>query len=200
MPERVDPYVYPGTTILRNRKGHRTPEKLARFEGVATTRRIAELEHRPVQGALDAAHLRAIHPHIFQDVFDWAGEFRTVDIARGGQFYFAYVHGIQPSLDELFGKLKAERFLKDADEATFLKRLAFYFGELNAVHPFREGNGRTQREFIREVALQSNHRLHWRSVTREAVYAASHLSFQRADYSGLESVLKAALAKVDLAN
>jgi len=193
--ERIDPYVYPGTNLLWNRLGTRDSDELSRFEADVTSRRIHQLERRPIKGALDAAHLRAIHRHIFQDVFDWAGEFRTVDIARGGQFYFAYVHRIQPCLDELFGKLKAERFLRDADEATFLKRLAYYFGELNAVHPFREGNGRTQREFVREVALQSNRRLHWRSVTREAVYAASHLSFQRADYSGLMSVLSDALAR-----
>lgn len=195
MSERIDGYVYPGTNVLRNRRGLREAEQLERFEAVAAVRRLIELEHRPLHGAFDAAHLRAIHRHIFQDVFEWAGEFRTIDIARGGQFYFAYVHRIDACLDDLLGKLKAERFLKDADEATFLARLAFYFGELNAVHPFREGNGRTQREFIREVALQSNRRLHWRNVTREDVYAASHLSFQRADYSGLMRVLSTALER-----
>lgn len=193
--ERIDPYIYPGTGVLRNLRNRREAEQLNRFEALAAVRRLIELEHRPLQGNFDAAHLRAIHRHIFQDVFEWAGQYRTLDIARGGQFYFAYVSRIQPCLDELFAKLKSERYLKDADEAAFLKRLAYYFGELNAVHPFREGNGRTQREFIREVALQSGRRLHWRNVTREAVYAASHLSFQRADYSGLISVLSDALAR-----
>lgn len=193
--ERIDPYVYTGTNVLRNRLGTRDSDELSRFEADVTSRRIQQLERRPQKGHFDASHLRAIHRHIFQDVFEWAGEFRTVDIARGGQFYFAYVHRIDACLDDLFGKLKAERFLKDADEATFLTRLAFYFGELNAVHPFREGNGRTQREFIREIALQSNRRLHWRNATREQVYAASHLSFQRADYSGLMRVLSTALER-----
>lgn len=77
MTESTDPYTYPGTDVLRNRRDIRDPDILARFEAESTTRRIAELLHRPLQGRFDTLHLKVIHKHIFRDVYSWAGEFRT---------------------------------------------------------------------------------------------------------------------------
>ncbi len=106
-------------------------------------------------GKLDAAHLQAIHKSIFQDVYPWAGKFRTVDIARSGQFYFAFAAQIVPALEIMFGELRKEQHLGDLDTAQFCKRAAFYIGELNAIHPFCDGNRRTQCEFIRQLALRN---------------------------------------------
>jgi cell filamentation protein len=78
----MDPYVYPGTNVLRNLRDIRDPEEFSEVEGIATTRRITELARHPILGNFDTRHLQSIHRHIFQDVYQWAGEFRTVDIAK----------------------------------------------------------------------------------------------------------------------
>jgi cell filamentation protein len=150
-----------------------------------TTRRLAELEHSEKPGKLNLAHLKAIHRHIFQDVYPWAGEFRTVNIARPGQFYFAFTERILPCLDTVFSGL--------ANDKAFT-RAAYYMGELNAIHPFRDGNGRTQREFVRQLALKSGYSLNWSRITRSAMTEASIRSFQEADSSGLAAILESAIA------
>ena len=80
----MDPYVYPETNVLRNLRDIRDAGQLNKFEAIATTRRTIELEHEPIQGQFDARHLQAVHHHIFQDVFEWAGAFRTVNISKSG--------------------------------------------------------------------------------------------------------------------
>jgi cell filamentation protein len=107
-----------------------------------TTRRLAELQTKPIPGKLNIAHLQAIHHHIFQDLYPWAGLFRTINIARSGQFFFALSEHIAPALEDLFDKLNRERQLAGTDQTAFANRAAFYMGELNAIHPFRDGNGR----------------------------------------------------------
>ncbi len=136
----MDPYVYPGTTVLRNLRDIRDAGQFGKFEAVATVRRIVELEHEPIQGGFDARHLRAIHRHIFQDVFDWAGDFRTVNISKSGD-PFAFHQHIGSSLDRICGELKRERHLAGSDIEGFVSRGAYYLGEINAIHPFREMGG-----------------------------------------------------------
>jgi len=78
-----DTYVYPGTEVLRNKADLRDQAALDKFEADVTAMRMAELLNQPIQGKFDLPHLRAMHRHLFQDVYDWAGEIRTVDISRG---------------------------------------------------------------------------------------------------------------------
>ena len=94
----MDPYVYPATNVLKNRRDLRDLETLAVFEGTATARRLEELKYAPSRGKFDIPHLKSIHGYIFQDVYEWAGEFRTVNIARPGQFFFAYAEQINFAL------------------------------------------------------------------------------------------------------
>jgi cell filamentation protein len=189
----MDPYVYPGTNVLRNLRDIRDSEILNEFEADATSRRIRQLEYKPSPGALDTRHLQTIHHHIFQDVYSWAGEFRTVNISRSGQFPFAFPEQIIPSLDRLSGELRKERYLVGADRSKFCNRGAHYLGELNAIHPFREGNGRTQRQFIRQLAGRNGYALDWSPVPRDQMAEASRQSFQRGDNAGLEKTLRSAL-------
>lgn len=188
----MDPYVYPGTNVLKNLRDIRDPDSLAKFEGNMTTRRLIELSNEPAPGRFDAAHLKAIHRYIFQDVFDWAGEFRTVNIGKSGTLFALAAH-IDVTLSQTFTKLHAERYLDGADFARFCARAAFFLGEINAIHPFREGNGRTQREFIRQLALRGGFATDWSRITREQMIEASQRSF-KGDYAGLEQLLKAALS------
>jgi cell filamentation protein len=189
----MDPYVYPATNVLRNLRDIRDPDTLNEFEADATSRRIRQLEHKPTPGGFDARHLQNIHRHIFQDVYAWAGAFRTVNISRSGQFPFAFAEHISPSLDKLFRDLAKECYLHGMSPSDLCTRAAYYLGEINAIHPFREGNGRTQREFVRQLALRSGYALDWSRVSREQINEASRQSFQRGVNAGLERVLQAAL-------
>jgi cell filamentation protein len=181
-----DPYLTPGANVLKNRRGLTDAGPLARFEARRTHRRIAELIDAPVPGlvpgSFDLAHLKAIHWYIFQDVFEWAGQFRTVNISKGGHL-FGLAAFLESALRQTFEKLTAENYLVDLDAALFTGRAAWFLGELNAAHPFREGNGRTQREFIRELGLKAGHYIDWRATTIEEMTNASRSSHVSGDAS-----------------
>ena len=135
-----DPYVYPGTSVLRNRFGLTDAADLDRVERLHTTNR--SLEPIP-RGSFDLAHLRAIHRHLFQDIYDWAGELRTVEISKGRQ-QFQFREFIETGMGDVHGRLVHSRFLKGLSAAAFAEQAAVIVGDINYVHPFREGNGRTQ--------------------------------------------------------
>ncbi|MFN0104093.1 MAG: Fic/DOC family protein [Bryobacteraceae bacterium] len=188
----MDPYVYPGTNVLRNLRDIRDPDTPNEFEAEATSRRIRQLEHKPLPGAFDTTHLQAIHHHIFKDVFPWAGEFRTVNISRPDGV-FAFREYILPSLNKALGELQKERCLSGTGLRRFSNRAAHYMGEINAIHPFRDGNGRSQREFIRQLALRNGYALDWSRVSGERIYEGSRRSFQRGDNAGLEEAIRGGL-------
>jgi cell filamentation protein len=165
---------------------------LAAFEANAAWARLTQLEHSPAQGRFDHAHLKAIHQHIFQDVYDWAGQFRTVDLSKDGHL-FARPPYIEPALRDLFQKLAEENVLRRTTAIHFAERAGFYLAEINAVHPFREGNGRAQREFLRELAVQASFRLDWRRVTQPEMIAASRSSFVTGDSAAIVAILHACL-------
>jgi cell filamentation protein len=180
--ETSDPYLYPGTTVLKNLRGLTDPQELAAFEARSTHRRLAELLEAPLSGRYDAAHLKAIHRYIFQDVFEWAGQFRAVDISQGGHL-FGRAAFLETALGQTFGKPATEDCLAGFSAHKFAERAAYYLGELNAAHPFREGKGRTQLEFIRELGLKAGHYLDWRRTTPAEMIEASRLSHVTGDAS-----------------
>jgi len=191
-----DPYVYPGTTVLKNIPGIRNQEILDRFEADRVGQRSLELIERPLSGLFDIEHLQGIHRYLFQDVYEWAGDFRTVDIAKGNS-YFAHVPYIESTLKGLFGELSEERHLRGLNQERFASRLAQILGTLNAVHAFREGNGRAQREFVRERAYKNSYWIDWSKVSREELYQASDASFMRGDNTFFEKLLRRAIEPID---
>ncbi len=173
--ESSDPYLYPGTTVLKNLRDLTDARDLAAFEARTTHRRLAELIEAPLPGRFDTVQLKAIHHYIFQDVFEWAGQFRTVDISKGGHL-FGRAAFLETALQQTFEKLAGETYLVGLGADMFADRAAYYLGELNAAHPYREGNGRTQREFIRELGLRAGHYIDGRRTTPEEMIEASRLS------------------------
>lgn len=154
-----DPYVYPGTHVLRNRYGIHDAAELARRENDAATVRLFQLRLYPLPGSYDIEHLRTFHRHIFGDVYPWAGEIRTVAIAKTD--LFALPQHIESFLADALAKLAAEQHLRGLDRDRIVDRLAHYLAEINAAHPFREGNGRTQRAFIAQLGNQAGYRVAW---------------------------------------
>jgi len=191
-----DPYVYPGTTVLKNIPEIRNQEILDRFEADRVGQRSLELIEHPLSGLFDIEHLQGIHRYLFQDVYEWAGVFRTVDIAKGNS-YFAHVPYIESTLKDLFGELSEERHLRGLNQERFACRLAEILGTLNAVHAFREGNGRAQREFVRELAYKNSYWIDWNKVSREELYEASDASFMGGDSTLFEKLLKGAIEPIN---
>lgn len=177
-------------SVLRNKLGITDAHKLELHIARLSFVRVTELEDKPIVGHFDIRHLRLIHRHIFQDVFPWAGDFREVTTSRSGSFGFPPPQFILPSLEKLFGALKAEICLKGLDQDAFSLRAGHYLGEINAIHPFREGNGRTQREFIRTLALNAGYRLTWAGLTPEENNEASRISYATGNSSGLTDIIR----------
>lgn len=172
-PRLLDPHFDYEHGILKNILGFTDQDKLDRFERIEATRAILNLQRNPVRGCFDAAHLKLIHARIFQNIYPWAGEFRRVNMHRAASYPFAVVQFMEQNLDHALAQLAGENHLRGLDARAFAGRAAYYLGELNSIHPFREGNGRTQREFIRELAAEVGHRINWGRVTRKQMYDAS---------------------------
>jgi len=179
--------------VLRNTRGLTNSAKLEDLIARQSYLRVLELEASPIAGNFDIRHLRSIHKHIFQDVFPWAGDFREVMTSRTDSFGFPPPKYIIPSLETLFNSLRSEKLLQNLDSNAFATRAAHYLSELNAIHPFREGNGRTQREFIRTLALQAGHPLNWQAITQQENNEASRISFAKGDNTLLANILRKCL-------
>jgi cell filamentation protein len=169
-----DPYCYPGTAVLKNIPGLQSQNELDEFEAAATTQRADEPLPR---GRLSVAHYLAIHRHIFQDVFAWAGKPRTVRLSKGGSA-FCYPEHVDRELRRAFAGLKAKRRLRGLSADTFAVESAAFLATLNAVHPFREGNGRTQMIFLVMLAHQAGHPLDLDRVEPKSFLDAMVASFQ----------------------
>lgn len=150
-----DPYCYEGTSVLKNRLDLRTQDELTEFEHAISSQRAEE----PLPtGNLDQQHYCALHRHLYQDVYDWAGELRTVRTSKGGNM-FCYPEHMTAQLNKVFGEFVAAKQLRGLDADEFADQAAHFLAELNAVHPFREGNGRTQLTFLKLIATAADTKL-----------------------------------------
>lgn len=182
-----DSYTFPDSEILRNKADLHDQAALDAFEADATAIRLLELIEHPIQGNFDLAHLRAIHRHLFQDVYDWAGQLRTVDISKGSSS-FGNSALIEGYMGQQLARISKENFLIGSPPEAFINRMAHYMGEINAAHPFREGNGRVQRAFCAQLAEHAGYFMDFNEVSREEMYAAMIASFN-GDNKPLESLL-----------
>lgn len=187
----ADPYLIPGTDTLRNKAGITDRATLDNFEREVTTARSFELIANPIDGNLDYDHLKDIHQHLFQDVYEWAGKPRTIGISKGGH-QFEWSERLQRSADKIFGELAGEDYLKGLDRGQFVDRAAHYLNEINVLHPFREGNGRSQRAFMDHVAEDTGRAFQWSKVSPKEMVDASIHGYA-VDTSKLKDVLDKAL-------
>ena len=167
-------YCYHDSHVLINRLGITDSEALSAAEREITSLKLALAMQKPIKGCFDLQHLQKIHKYIFEDVYAWAGKLRHVNIAKGNQFCLA--QNLEEYAGSIFGKLEREHYLIDAGD-TIPYRLAYYLSEINVLHPFREGNGRTQRLFIMYLAGAAGYTVDFSDVTPEEMIAASAESF-----------------------
>ena len=179
-----DPYSYRGLDCLKNRLGLRDAALLQAFELEMSTLRAEE--PLPV-GRFGPAHYRGVHRHLFQDVYRWAGRYRTVRTAKDGNL-FCFPENIEGQMNQLFRRLVMPSFVPGAGADTFIAAAADFLGDLNAIHPFREGNGRAQRAFFEQLASDAGFILDWQRLDADRNIAAS-AAIMRGDPSLMRKML-----------
>lgn len=191
--EFTDPYVYPGTTVLRNLRDLRTQQALDDIEYELTYIRRMELDRSPIPNAFDFGRLKETHRRLFQDVYEWAGKPRTVDISKG-ESTFLPASFIDTAAGDTFAWLGRSGLLQSTvDDDEFITLTADLLEKINYIHPFRDGNGRAQRAFVDQVAALSGHSLSWRNVGPEEHIRASVNAFRDGNGEAFRTIIRQAM-------
>lgn len=184
-------YCYPGSNVLKNKLNIKDRKLFIKAERGITSLRTTQALITPIKGKFDINHLKSIHKFLFGDIYTWAGQIRTVNISKGN--LFCQTMYIEQELTRVFNELKAEGYVKNVrDKGLLAGRLSYYLSEINAVHPFREGNGRTQRLFVTYLARSNNWDLQFANISPEEMIDASYNSFL-GDYSQMDSLIASCL-------
>lgn len=184
-----DPYLIPGTRVLRNKLGITDARALDEAESDLSMARMNEfLEHPNIKVDGTVEQLQRIHRYLFQDVYDWAGQIRTVDIHKSGGMPFQPVELFPMGARYAEETLRNDNQLKGMDRDRFIERLAVDYDNFNVLHPFREGNGRTQRVFWTLIADEAGWRLDWRQTTASQIKSTSKIAMEKGDRRPLEEM------------
>jgi len=186
-----DPYCYSGTKVFRNFLNIKNPKTLEKQEyRLAAQAQLELLEDTTFRsGVISFGLWKYIHKEIFKDIYPWAGEVRTVRLSKENAT-FAYPENIEKEAMKVFQALGQENNWQDKPTEYFINKLAHYYAELNAIHPFRDGNGRTQKLLFSEIAHRANHPIDWTKIDYK-----THLEAVIASFYGDTRPLEAAIAK-----
>jgi cell filamentation protein len=185
-------YCYAGTNVFINHYEIKNDKQLQAMETILSTQRLSELQEKPVTGDFDLRHLQKVHEYLFRDLYPFAGEIRTENITKDG-FSFAQARFIREASGPLFEHLTKENW-EQMNHKRLAEKLAYYMAEINVLHPFREGNGRSLREFARCISLEAGYHLDWSVVPHEQVLRASIESVY--DSGKLQGVIEASLIRI----
>jgi len=160
--ENGDPYCYPQTNILKNKYDIRDSLELETLEAAVTEANVRTLVL--VRPPYSLATMQEIHYHLFNDLYDWAGQIRTIMIMKGNT-PFCYPSMIDSNASKLFADLESDDWLRGLDKECFCRGMAKHYAEFNMLHPFREGNGRTQRVLFDYLAAINGYYIKWGDAT-----------------------------------
>jgi cell filamentation protein len=163
--------------ILCNKLGLKDEQVLKNAEEEIVAARMVEVIENPVNGTYDFDMLKKIHRKLFSDIYEFAGEVRTVRIAKDNSV-FCYPEFIEEYQNNIFEKLKQQNYLTALSKETFIQRFSELSGELNALHPFREGNGRTIRIFLKHLAEHAGWYVAYEDMQAEELLNADIKSFE----------------------
>ena len=182
-------YCYPDTGILKNRMNIHDAGRFSEAEIRFVSIRLYQLYANPISGSFDFAHLCRIHHHIFQDLYGWAGKTRTVNIAKGNSL-FCPAWNISGYADDVFRCYYKDCMRAKDSRSEFIHIIAAHYADLNALHPFREGNGRSQREYCRELCLQCGYLFDLTNTCCDEMLQASIDSLEKGDNTELEAIFQ----------
>ncbi|MFT3969011.1 MAG: Fic family protein [Micropruina sp.] len=149
-----DHYCYPGSHVLVNIHGYADPELWKAAERRVVRTHLADLVEHPVAGGFDLAHLQAIHGALVDGFYSWGGQLRTTDTGPGGTgIAHCRPEFIRAETDRVFGTLTEADYLRGRDRDAFSRGLAWTWGELTVIHPFRDVNTRTQFTLLQSAGL-----------------------------------------------
>lgn len=181
-----DPYCYPGTAVLRNRLDLTDDAILSEAERALSEVAAESIEFVPPP--YDLSYLKSLHHRLFTDLYEWAGELRTVDISKD-ETHFCTTSRIEPEAQKLFDSLAKADWFQDLDRSSLIAASAELFGDLNVVHPFREGNGRAQRILFEHIIVNAGYEISWWPVdTQEWIQA--NIDAVVCDYAALTRVFE----------
>ena len=181
-----DPYCPPGSTVLRNRLNLTDAKTLAQAERDLSEVAAESIDFAPPPYSL--SYLQAIHRRLFSDLYDWAGELRTVDISKDNT-HFCVTSRIEPEANKLFKVLADANWFQDLDRTNLINASAELFGDLNVVHPFREGNGRAQRILFEHIIVNAGYEISWWPV-EPGEWIQANIDAVGCDYAGLVRVFE----------
>jgi cell filamentation protein len=166
-----DPYSDPATGVLYNTLSINNADQLQEVEYDLSLIEIADLGTNPLPGNYDLKHLQAFHRRIFGKIYPWAGEVRTVAIAKLDMYCLPQF--IEGYANDIFSKLaSSDNYLRELPRDSFLDRLTYYMAEVYCVHPFREGNSRTLRTFFAQLTREAGWELDWSNLDHPRSFAA----------------------------
>ena len=168
---------YPGTTILVNKFDICDGEKLNEIEGVISSARYAEWLNAPKETAFDFAHYKAVHRFLFSDLYEWAGEVRTVNISKKGT-RFTSAEEIERQARLIFERLRTCNYFKGLPHDEFIEEIMDFYCVTNVLHPFREGNGRTQRAFLTQLIRNAGYDINFADMDTDLLMIATIQSAQ----------------------
>lgn len=188
-----DPYIDPASGVLRNKLGITSEAQLSEAVSDYASEAQVRLTLSPPRPTGDEELLKAIHKRLFGRVFDWAGQFRIVQLSKGVDpadlaDYFFDARFLDNAMYNLHENIQKQHYLKDLDHDHFCILLARFYAQLNYIHPFREGNGRTQRVFWTIMSFNAGWNIDWEHVSKHQNDTASLRSYTRGDMSGLEQM------------
>ncbi len=183
----ADPYLQDDGRTLRNKLGIvNDPESLQQAETVFVGLRASELRCNGVPDAQGFGLVKAVHGYLFQDVYEWAGQVRTTSLSKlafegeTARTTFTPPKRINQEGSRIFAGVEADRGFRGLDRDAFVGKLARSFVDLNELHPFREGNGRTQRLVWEHVARQAGHDLRFEGISQERMIARAVQRYETA--------------------
>lgn len=173
---------YTGTTVLINKLGLKEQDALDYAEKIVVSAHSVEIESADNTEQIDFEYYCSIHRRLFEDIYDWAGQVRTVDLSKKGT-HFCEAVSICRVGNAIFNRLKDENFFCGTDWPAYISEIADLYNSLNMLHPFREGNGRTQRLFFTLLIRKAGYDIDFSSVdTDELMFATIYAAQGVMDY------------------
>lgn len=182
--------------ILKNKFNIKDQKTLDIQEAKIVTAKLSQLAYSPIKGDFNLLHLQKIHYFIFNPIYKWAGKIRTCNLIKDDTF-FTTPSRIIPELNKLFLEIKKENYLIGLNKSEFVKRLAYFLGEINVHHPFREGNGRTQRTFIKFLAESAGYEISFSNISQKDMINASIQAYKEQKYNLMEDLIVKSISEIN---